>query len=160
VSNPAAAGALLGEVRATLNTALQDLRELSRGLHPSGLAEHGLIAAFEELIWATPLPVALRCDVEGRLAESVESTAYYVAAETLTNVAKHAEATRVCLDVHHRDAALVVIVTDDGRGGADPTAGTGLAGLADRVHALGGTLNVVSPAGRGTTLTARLPCAS
>ncbi|MGH4024733.1 MAG: sensor histidine kinase [Pseudonocardiaceae bacterium] len=160
LTNPAAAGAALGEARATLTTALQELRELSRGLHPSGLAEHGLAAALEELVWTTPLPVTLRCRTEGRLAESVETTAYYVVAEALTNVVKHADATRACIDVAHRDATLIVTVTDDGHGGADPADGSGLRGLADRVHALGGTLQVTSPPGRGTTLTARLPCAS
>lgn len=159
LTNPAGAGGLLGEARATLNTALQELRELSRGLHPSGLAEQGLPAALEELVCTTPLPLTLRCDITGRLAESVEISAYYLVAEALTNVVKHAEASRACVEVHHHDATLVVSVTDDGRGGADLTGGTGLAGLADRVHALAGTLQVDSPPGRGTTLTARLPCA-
>jgi signal transduction histidine kinase len=90
----------------------------------------------------------------------VETTAYYVVAEALTNIVKHAQATTVDITVDHRDGYLVVAVTDDGRGGADPTRGTGLVGLADRLHALDGTLQVTSPPGQGTTLTARLPCAS
>lgn len=159
-TDPAVAGSLLGEARAALAASLQELRELGRGIHPSGLAEHGLAAALHELAWTTPLPVALHCRLEGRLAVSVETAAYYVVAESLTNIVKHADATSARIDVHHRNAALVISVADDGRGGADPAGGTGLAGLADRVHAFDGTLDVLSPPGGGTTLTARLPCAS
>lgn len=160
LAEPAAAGALLGEARATLSVALQELRELSRGIHPSVLTERGLAAALEELVWATPLPVQVHCHTGGRLAEPVETTAYYVVAEALTNIAKHAEATNACIRVEQHEWTVAVSVADDGRGGADPAAGSGLAGLADRVHALEGTVDVISPPGRGTTLTVRLPCAS
>jgi signal transduction histidine kinase len=159
-ADPAAAHALLNESRAALTAALQELHELSRGIHPSALTDHGLATALRELAWTTPLPVQLRCGLNGRLPEPVETTAYYVAAEALTNIVKHAEATSVGIDIDHRDGCLVVSVTDDGRGGADPTRGTGLSGLTDRLHALDGTLQVTSPPGHGTTLTARLPCAS
>lgn len=156
--DPAAAGALLNESQTALSAALQELHELSRGIHPSTLTDHGLVTALRELAWTTPLPVQLHCGLTGRLAEPVETTAYYVAAEALANTIKHAEATSVGITIYHRDGCLVVSVTDDGRGGADPTRGTGLVGLADRLHAVDGTLQVTSPPGQGTTLTARLPC--
>jgi signal transduction histidine kinase len=104
--------------------------------------------------------VQLRCDLNGRLPEPVETTAYYVVAEALANIVKHAQATNVDIEVDHRDGCVVVSVIDDGCGGADPTSGTGLVGLADRLHALDGTLQVTSLPGQGTTLTARVPCAS
>jgi signal transduction histidine kinase len=159
-TDPAAAGALLEESRAALTAALQELHELSRGIHPSALTDHGLATAVKELAWTTPLPVQLRCYVNGRLPEPMETTAYYVVAEALANIVKHAQATNVGIEVDHRDGCLVVSVTDDGQGGADPAHGTGLVGLTDRLHALDGTLQVTSPPGQGTTLTARLPCAS
>jgi signal transduction histidine kinase len=159
LNNPAAAGALLEEARATLNTALQELRELSRGIHPSALTDHGLATALQELAWTTPLPIQVRCGTTGRLPEPVETTAYYVIAEALTNIVKHAQASSVRITVDHHDGYLIVSVADDGRGGADPARGTGLTGLADRLHTLEGSLQVTSPSGQGTTLTARLPCA-
>lgn len=164
-TDQAAAGSLLEEARATLNAALHELHELSRGIHPSALTDHGLATALRELAWTTPLPVQLRCDIngcgiDGRLAEPVETAAYYVVAEALTNIVKHAEASSVLITVDHHDGCLVVSVADDGRGGADPARGTGLVGLGDRLHALAGTLQVTSPPGQGTTLTARLRCVS
>jgi signal transduction histidine kinase len=157
LTDPATASALLGEARATLNTALQELRELSRGIHPSTLTDHGLAAAMHELAWTTPLPIQVHCGIDGRLTQPVETTAYYIVAEALTNIVKHSNATSVCVTVDHHDGSLIVSVTDNGHGGADPTHGTGLTGLADRLHALDGTLHVTSPPGHGTTLTARLP---
>lgn len=158
--DPAAAGDVLAEARAGLGAALQELRSLSQGIHPAILTERGLCAALRELVLGAALPVTLHCDLQARLPEPVEAAAYYVAAEALANVAKHAGAAGVVVDVRLRDHAAVVAVTDDGKGGADPARGSGLRGLADRVAALGGRLSVDSPPGHGTALRAELPCAS
>lgn len=135
---------------------LQELRELASGLHPSVLRERGLVPALEALALRSPVPLELEAMPDGRLAEPVEAAAYYVVAEALANVHKHAEARAVTVAVRSHGGALVVDVADDGRGGADPD-GEGLRGLADRVEALGGTLDVDSPPGRGTHLVARFP---
>jgi PAS domain S-box-containing protein len=135
--------------------AIADLRELAAGLHPSVLTHRGLLGALESLTARAPVPVAL--DVAAaRFGETVEATVYFVAAEALANVAKHAGASEASVRIAPRDGALVVEVADDGRGGADAS-GSGLAGLADRVAALDGTLAVDSPPGGGTRLRAVLP---
>jgi signal transduction histidine kinase len=157
LTDPATASALLGEARAALNAALQELRELSRGIHPSTLTDHGLAAALHELAWITPLAIQVHCGIDGRLTHAVETTAYYIVSEALTNIIKHAQATSVRITVDYHDGSLIVSVTDNGHGGTDPAHGTGLAGLVDRLRTLNGTLQVTSPPGHGTTLTARLP---
>jgi PAS domain S-box-containing protein len=139
-----------------LTTGLQDLRELASGLHPSVLSERGLVAALEALALRAPVPVELAAVPDHRLPEQVEVGAYYVVAEALANVHKHAGARRVVVTATVRDAALLVEVVDDGSGGADPE-GEGLRGLLDRVEALGGSLELDSAVGRGTRVTARLP---
>jgi PAS domain S-box-containing protein len=154
-SDPDGARAALVDAGGELATALEELRELARGLHPAVLSERGLRAAVEALASRAPVPVEI--DIPGhRLPEQVEAAAYYLIAEALTNVTKYARASSVRIGVSARDA-IVVEVTDDGVGGADPGAGTGLRGLADRVEALGGSLEVVSPPGDGTTLRAEIP---
>jgi signal transduction histidine kinase len=140
-----------------LDQALEELRELARGLHPSVLTEQGLAAALKVLAKRAPLPVELSACADGRLPAAVEAAAYFVVAESLTNVAKYAGATRATVDVARNDGRLVVEVSDDGVGGADPEDGSGLSGLLDRVAALGGTLEVDSPAGRGTIVRATIP---
>ena len=142
-----------------LALALDELRELARGLHPAVLTDHGLRAAVAMLASRAPIPVDLGDIPPGRLAPPVEAAAYYLIAEALTNVAKYARATMARVRVVAGEDRVLVEVSDDGVGGADPAAGSGLRGLADRVEALGGTLAVVSPAGAGTTLRAEIPAA-
>jgi signal transduction histidine kinase len=149
--------ALLDEATAELRAAIGEVRDLSRGLHPTILAEAGLGAAIESLAERTPVPVIVEAADGLRYPASVEAAAYFVVAEGLTNVARYAAATRVVVGVRPVGDELEVTVTDDGRGGADAGRGSGLRGLADRVGALGGTLAVDSPPGAGTRLTARLP---
>jgi PAS domain S-box-containing protein len=158
-SDPAAARAALAEAGDELALALDELRELARGLHPAVLSERGLRAAIETIAGRAPLPVEIAGVPDGRLPEPVEAAAYYLVAEALTNVAKYAEASKVQVRVAARDSGVVVEVADDGVGGADPSAGSGLRGLADRVEALGGSLEVVSPEGGGTALRAEIPLA-
>jgi signal transduction histidine kinase len=152
------AGRLLAEARDELADSLTELRELARGLHPAMLSACGLVSAVQTLAARAPLPVRVTADVEGRAPAAVEVAAYYVACEALTNVAKYAGATGAVIHVVRRDRRLVVEVVDDGAGGADPADGSGLRGLADRVEALGGRLEVTSPSGRGTTVRAEIPC--
>jgi signal transduction histidine kinase len=133
------------------------LRELARGLHPAVLSDHGLRAAVETLAGRTPVPVEIADILDERLPEPVEAAVYYLIAEALTNVTKYAQASTVRVRVAANDGRVVVEVTDDGVGGADPATGTGLRGLADRVEALGGSLEVVSPTGAGTSLRAEIP---
>jgi PAS domain S-box-containing protein len=148
---------LLGAVE-ELAHALEELRELARGIHPAVLTEYGLEPALRALADRAPMPVELDVELEDRLPPPVEAAAYYVAAEALTNVAKHARATAVNVRVTRGNGRAVIEVADDGRGGADAS-GSGLRGLADRVEALAGRLAVTSTAGAGTTLRAEMPCA-
>jgi PAS domain S-box-containing protein len=149
-------GALLARAIDELATGLQDLHELASGLHPAVLSERGLSSALEALALRAPVPVELTAVPDRRLPEQVEVGAYYVVSEALANVHKHAGARRVVVRATAEHAALLVEVADDGAGGADPE-GEGLRGLLDRVEALGGSLEVDSPSGRGTRITARLP---
>ena len=151
------ATALLGEAEAELAAALEELRELAQGIHPAVLTEHGLGPALKTLAARSPLPVEIRRLPAERLPASVEGAAYFVVSEALANAAKHAQASAVTVDVACDDGSLVVNVEDDGRGGVEARSGSGLAGLADRVHALAGELAVESELGRGTCLRARLP---
>jgi signal transduction histidine kinase/CHASE3 domain sensor protein len=147
----------LAGVGGELNETLTDLRELSRGIHPAILSEGGLGPALRTLARRSPVPVQLQVGTEGRLPERVEVTAYYVVAEALTNVAKHANASAVEVDVETDDGLVRLAVRDDGVGGADPAHGSGLIGLKDRVEGTGGTLRVESRPGQGTSLLAELP---
>jgi PAS domain S-box-containing protein len=156
-SDPAAARATLTGAAEELTLALDELRELARGLHPAVLSDRGLRAAVEMLAGRAPVPVEIAALPEGRLPEPVEAAAYYLIAEALTNVAKYARATVVHVRVARSGSGVLVEVSDDGAGGADPDSGSGLRGLADRVEALGGSLAVESPAGAGTTLRADIP---
>jgi PAS domain S-box-containing protein len=156
-SDPAGARAALADASDQLAVALDELRELARGLHPAVLSERGLRAAVEMLAGRVPVPVEVEDLPDERLPEPVEAAAYYLIAEALTNVTKYADASAVRVRVALSDASVVVEVSDDGVGGADPAIGSGLRGLADRVEALGGSLEVVSPAGAGTSLRAEIP---
>ena len=147
----------LGRAGEELAHALQELRELARGIHPAVLTERGLEPALRALADRAPVPVEFEVELGARLPGPVEAAAYYVVAEALTNVAKYAAASVVRVRVDRRDGAALIEVADDGVGGADPRGGSGLRGLADRVEALGGRLVVDSPPGAGTTLRATLP---
>jgi signal transduction histidine kinase len=157
-AEPATAWAIEGCI-ADLQTALSELRELARGLHPAVLTERGLPAALPTLMAHSPVPVVLNDDLEGRLPPPHETALYFVAAEALTNVAKYARATTATMTLRRDDGWAEITIADDGVGGARPEDGSGLRGLADRVEALGGRLTVVSPPGAGTTVSARLPMA-
>jgi signal transduction histidine kinase len=150
---------LLDQARAELRIALRDLRDLARGIHPAVLEQVGLAAAVETVAESMSLPVRVAVD-PGRLAPTVEATVYFVICEGLSNAVKYAGATRAEVTVRRVDGALRVSVDDDGSGGARLASGGGLAGLRDRVAALGGTLVVDSPPGAGTHLLVDLPCAS
>ena len=156
--NPDAAKPILHEARDDLASALQELRELSHGIHPALLTERGLAAALGELPLRTPVPIALELSIGERLPVQVEAAAYYVVSEAVANVTKYAHATAVRVRVDRADGRAVVEVADDGIGGADRSRGSGLRGLADRVEALGGRFALVSPAGRGTVVRAEIPC--
>jgi len=140
-----------------LTDAIQELREISSGLHPAVLEKHGLAPALRELVRRASLPVTLDMQVSGRLAERVEIAAYYVVSEALTNAAKHSLASVVRVDVRVAGDALRLVVTDDGVGAADPSHGSGLVGLRDRVEAAGGRLEISSPPDGGTSLVAAIP---
>ena len=153
------AAKLLKDAAGELDAGLEELRELARGLHPGSLTEHGLRGALTSLQDRLPLPVEITV-TEERLDQHLEATAYFIVSEGLTNVVKHAQASRATAMVELRDGAIRLEITDDGTGGADTSKGTGLLGLRDRAEAEGGTLVVISPPGRGTVITATLPLAS
>jgi signal transduction histidine kinase len=141
-----------------VTTAHGELRELARGLHPALLTARGLVAAVQALGVRSTVPVEVVADErDRRYPGRIETAAYFVVSEALANVAKYAQATRVTVTIERRGDELAVEVADDGRGGADPAAGSGLRGLSDRLAALDGRLEVHSPAGGGTTLRALLP---
>jgi PAS domain S-box-containing protein len=147
---------LLTGAQSELAQALEELRELARGIHPAVLTDRGLRPALETLAARTPIPVELVAPDE-RLVADVEAAAYYVVAESLTNVAKYARARAAQVRVQREAGVLVVIVSDDGVGGADSANGSGLRGLADRVSVLDGTLSIESPRGQGTSIRAEIP---
>jgi signal transduction histidine kinase len=157
--DPAAARAMLAQARETSATALTELRDLVRGIHPPVLAERGLGDAVRAVALDYPLPVQVSVAIDGRLDAPVESAAYFAVCEALTNATRHAGATRVTVDLRHTGERLLVTVVDDGRGGADPGRGTGLAGIGRRLGTFDGVLSVDSPAGGPTVLTMEVPCA-
>jgi signal transduction histidine kinase len=136
---------------------LDELQEISRGIHPAILSSGGLEAALTALAGRSAVPVELDLRAHGELAEHVQVAAYYVASEALTNAAKHAHASAVQVELEADDVILRLAIRDDGIGGADLGRGSGLIGLSDRVAALGGTLRVTSPPGSGTTLLIEIP---
>ena len=148
---------LLAEADAEVMDALGELRDLAHGIHPAVLTEEGIGPALAALIRRTPVPVELEVRA-GRLPPPVEATAYFVAAESLANVVKHADASSARVSVVTRDGRVLITVDDDGRGGADPD-GAGLRGLRDRIEAVDGRFSVRSPAGGGTHVSASISCA-
>jgi PAS domain S-box-containing protein len=156
-ADPEQAERLLGQASEELAQALEELRELARGIHPAVLSDRGLSAALEALVSRTPLPVELEL-LDDRLPEAVEAAAYYVVSEALANVAKYAEASSVAVSIASVNGHAVVEIADDGVGGADPAKGSGLRGLVDRVEALDGRLLVESAPGKGTRIHVEIPC--
>jgi signal transduction histidine kinase len=142
-----------------LQGAVTELRELAHGVHPAVLTDEGLTGALRLLAARSTVQVKIAATPDRRLPPEIEAAAYYVAAEALTNAAKHSGASQVTISAERHNGTLVVEVADDGCGGADP-AGAGLRGLADRVEAHGGRLRVESPAGAGTQVVGEIPCAS
>jgi signal transduction histidine kinase len=155
---PSEAREVIAKAHLEAKEAIEELNDLVRGLHPAVLEDRGLDAALSGLAARTPMPVRLRVDLEERVAPTVESVAYFVISEALTNATKHANAMRAEVIVRRVGEVLRVRVTDDGLGGAD-AAGTGLTGLAKRVGSLDGAFHISSPVGGPTTITAELPCA-
>ena len=157
-TDPDGARKLVEEAHGEAKRALADIRDLVRGIHPAVLSDRGLDAAISALADRCPVPVEVDVELDGRPSEALETTAYFVVAETLANVAKHSGASEARVAVWRvPQDRLVVEVVDDGKGGADPEAGTGLTGLADRLAALDGRLFVESPAGGPTRVRAELP---
>ncbi|MEV1019234.1 sensor histidine kinase [Streptomyces sp. NPDC050264] len=159
--DPEAVRALLAEARASSVAALQELRDLVRGIHPPVLADRGLGDAVRSLALLSPLNTEFAVDLEGRPEPPVESAVYFAVAEAVTNAAKHGGAERLWIDIGYDPArsALSVSVTDDGRGGADPSRGSGLAGIERRLATFDGVLAVNSPAGGPTQISMEVPCA-
>src|SRR3989440_308667 len=155
--SPDAAEELLSGAAEELAHALEELRELARGIHPAVLTEHGLAPALETLVGRAPIPVAVDANLDGRLPPPVEAAAFYVVSEALANVTKYADASTVEVRVGRANGYAVVEVADDGVGGADPARGSGLRGLADRVEALQGKLEIESRPGEGTRVRAEIP---
>jgi GAF domain-containing protein len=147
----------LSDIADDLGSVLDELREISRGIHPAILSDAGLDDALKALARRSPIRVALEVDFEGRYDPSVEATVYYVVAESITNAVKHAHASVVAVRGAVRDGAIELEIRDDGVGGAEPSRGSGITGLKDRVDTLGGTFSFSSPAGAGTTIRMRLP---
>jgi signal transduction histidine kinase len=147
----------LSSIQDGLRGALEDLREISRGIHPAILSKGGLGPALRALARRSALPVKLELELDSRLEQTLEAAAYYIASEAITNAVKHAQASMIELHADCRDGALTLWIRDDGVGGADLSRGSGIIGLTDRVEVLGGTISVLSPIGEGTTLQVHLP---
>ena len=155
--DPDTAARMVDEAHGEVKLVLQELRDLARGIHPAILTDRGLEAALASLGARCTVPVTVTVDLPERPALAVEGIVYFTTAELLTNISKHSEATNATVEVWRTDADLFIRVADDGQGGADPSGGSGLAGLAERLGAVDGGLAVDSPAGGPTTVTAKLP---
>jgi signal transduction histidine kinase len=153
------ARARLDQARREIATSLEELRDVARGIHPAVVSGHGLEIALEQLAARAPVPVRLVVELDGRLPERLEVTAFYLVSESLANIGKHASAATATVEVVRSNGVVIVEVVDDGIGGADTELGSGLRGLADRVEAVEGRLRIWSPSGGGTRLRAEIPCA-
>jgi signal transduction histidine kinase len=147
----------LAELTAGLTGALDELREIARGIHPAILSEGGVEPALKALARRSAVPTEVHGQTDGRLPEQIEVAIYYVVSEALTNAAKHSQASVVRVDVGQGHGSVRLAVSDDGLGGADAARGSGLVGLADRVDAVGGTIDITSPPGKGTLLVVTFP---
>jgi len=159
-SDPDASRALVVDAHEEAKAALAEIRDLVRGIHPVILGDRGLDAALSAVIARSPVPVTLETSIARRPPAAIESAAYFIVTECLTNVARHANATKVAIGITRVGDRLVMEIHDDGVGGADASRGSGLQGLRDRVIALGGTMYVISPVGGPTTISVELPCGS
>ncbi|MDQ0377102.1 sensor histidine kinase [Amycolatopsis thermophila] len=157
-AGPEAVRALIDEAHTDAKLAVSELRDLARGIYPAVLGDRGLDAALSALAAKTPIPVEVTVDIEPRPPAAVETTAYFIAGETLTNVAKHSGATEAQVKAWRTDDKVVIEITDNGHGGAEVRPGGGLAGLADRAATIDGVMTVVSPQGGPTVVRADLPC--
>jgi signal transduction histidine kinase len=157
LEDPDAAAAMVDEAHGEVKLALQELRDLARGIHPAVLTDRGLDAALSSIATRCTVPVTVEVDLASRPAAAIEGIAYFTVSELLQNISKHARATRASIDVWRSDNRLMIQVTDNGRGGADITTGSGLSGLAERLDAVDGILAIDSPVGGPTTITAELP---
>jgi signal transduction histidine kinase len=158
--DPDSARNLVARAHDDAKQALAELRDLARGIHPAVLADRGLDAALSALAARSPVPVSVRVQLSRRPSATIEAVAYFVVAEALTNIAKHAGATRADIVVWDAGDRLRIDVSDNGRGGANPAAGSGLTGLAGRIAAVDGTMHLSSPPGGPTRLYVELPCVS
>ncbi|AXG78362.1 sensor histidine kinase [Streptomyces paludis] len=156
-ADPEAAARMVDEAHGEVKVALQELRDLARGIHPAVLTDRGLDAALSSVASRCAVPVKVTVDLPARPAAAIEGIAYFTVSELLQNISKHARATRAAVEVWQTRDRLMIQVTDDGRGGADPATGSGLAGLTERLGAVDGVLVVDSPPGGPTTVTAELP---
>jgi signal transduction histidine kinase len=156
--DPQKAKILLSEARESSSKALTELRDLVRGIHPPVLAERGLGDAVRALAMASPLKTEVSAEIAGRIEAPVESAAYFAVSEILTNAAKHSGAQRVWVDLRHEEGMLRIVITDDGRGGADASDGTGISGIERRIGTFDGVLALNSPVGGPTMVTMELPC--
>ena len=156
-TEPERAAQLIAQAREEAQQAIGELRELAGGIHPAVLSDHGLCAALEALASRAPVPVRVDGELQEKLRPAVEAAAYFVTSEALANMAKYAQASQGFVEVGLAEGRLRLSVRDDGVGGADPEQGSGLKGLRDRVDALDGRLELVSPPGEGTTLTVEIP---
>jgi signal transduction histidine kinase len=159
-TDPEGARALVEDAHGEALAALSELRQLVRGLHPAIIEDRGLDAALSAVVARVPVPVDLQVDVGDRPPAPIESAAYFVVSEALTNITRHSQATRAVVTIARRGDRLAIDITDDGVGGADPERGTGLAGLQERVKGVNGWMTVLSPEGGPTTVLVELPCAS
>jgi signal transduction histidine kinase len=156
----ATAGPDAAALESGLQAAIDELRELVQGLMPAALSERGLFAAINDLVDRTPIPTAIDLDDDGTpLPRAVENSAYFVVSEAIANAVKHAHARRLAIRLAHGDGRLLILISDDGIGGANRSGGCGLRGMADRVNALDGRLFVQSPPGAGTRIAVELPTA-
>ena len=155
--DPSAAAKLVAQAREEAQLAVKELRELARGIHPAVLSDRGLGPALEALAARAPVPVSVDGVPEQPLPTDVEAAVYFVTSEALTNIAKYAHAGEAAIHVAVDDGCLQLVISDDGVGGADTSAGSGLSGLCDRIEALDGTLTVESPHGEGTSVRAEIP---
>jgi signal transduction histidine kinase len=155
--DPRAAARMVDEAHGEVKTALQELRDLARGIHPAVLTDRGLDAALSSVASRCTVPVQVDVDLPARPAPAIEGIAYFTVSELLQNISKHARATRAMVDVWRVENRLMLQVVDDGVGGADVSGGSGLAGLAERLDAVDGVLVVDSPVGGPTRITAELP---
>jgi signal transduction histidine kinase len=148
----------IDSARQEVTASLAELRDLAHGIHPAAVSDHGLAVALESVATRATVPVEVIGATPDRMPEPVELAAFFIVCEALTNIARHAEATSAVVELERNPGSLIVEVRDDGIGGASADTGSGLRGLADRVEALGGHLQVWSPVGRGTRLRAEIPC--